>query len=248
MGRVEEKMLRKAVEEKKCVLDGHLYHISFSRSSKTVYLSPDKDGSVADNSYLHGKPADRYYYFNGGEVFQKACDTAGKISDFYYGNYKVMQNRSYLKTVKKLHKEIDQLELERIEIEEKFKKCKKDAHRDSKDISSCVRRRDITITLLQQKADKLTDQLIDTKEEIVVTIKDMFGPTHRKILMLKYIDFLPWNKVADALGLPLKRIHELHKEALLRLNAPVLRRKKAYNFSKRRKNGIQNLQTSKRKI
>ena len=77
----------------------------------------------------------------------------------------------------------------------------------------------VRITDLEKEVEADIAKMIDLRAEIRDIINRM--PNVKAILVLKYryIEFLKWGEIAQRMNLPLNQIHNIHRNALLRVGS-----------------------------
>lgn len=77
----------------------------------------------------------------------------------------------------------------------------------------------VRITDLEKEVEADIAKMIDLRAEIRDIINRM--PNVKAILVLKYryIEFLKWEEIAQRMNLPLNQIHNIHRNALLRVGS-----------------------------
>ena len=65
-----------------------------------------------------------------------------------------------------------------------------------------------------KKLEETIDKLIDVKTEVFETIQKLDSERHRSVLILRYINFYNWEKIAVTLGYSYMQTCRIHGEAL----------------------------------
>lgn len=65
-----------------------------------------------------------------------------------------------------------------------------------------------------KKLENTIDKLIDVKNEVFEMIQKLDSERHRSVLMLRYINFYNWEKIAVTLGYSYMQTCRIHGEAL----------------------------------
>lgn len=65
------------------------------------------------------------------------------------------------------------------------------------------------------RINELLDMRLQVKEEILTAISKIENATYRSILTMRYLEFKPWQKIADSLNYSRRQVERLHGGALL---------------------------------
>lgn len=75
----------------------------------------------------------------------------------------------------------------------------------------------IRLITMQHKANDLTDEYIDTKQEIEAKIDNVEDITLRTLLKYRYLNHNKWEQIAESMNYSIRHIHELHGDALINI-------------------------------
>lgn len=67
---------------------------------------------------------------------------------------------------------------------------------------------------LEAVIDKDLKQLVDTKHEIITVIKCVETVQLQTLLELRYLSFLTWEQIADAINVTMRHVFKIHGKAL----------------------------------
>lgn len=67
---------------------------------------------------------------------------------------------------------------------------------------------------LQNELVRKTDKLINLQSEVMHKIDSLENDDYRLLLTLRYLNFKPWNRIADEMGFTYSWIHRTHERAL----------------------------------
>lgn len=71
---------------------------------------------------------------------------------------------------------------------------------------------------LEQDIDEQVDRLVDLRREIERAVSRIQDSKEREVLLRRYIQGQRWEEIADVLEMEVRRIYQLHKQALFALN------------------------------
>jgi len=85
------------------------------------------------------------------------------------------------------------------------------------------RMEDIIVKILDLESEINADilSLVDTKREIVYSIKAVENEDYRTLLELRYLAFQSWEEIADDMKYSKSRIYEIHRDALNAIKIPA---------------------------
>ncbi len=72
----------------------------------------------------------------------------------------------------------------------------------------------IKYTEYSVKLENMIDELIDIKNELVDTIKNVEDTRLQRLLFLRYLEFEPWEKIACKMNYDYRHVLKLHGKAL----------------------------------
>ena len=78
----------------------------------------------------------------------------------------------------------------------------------------------LKIISLQDEINDEIDRLVDTKKEVMNVIENVEESEERLVLTLRYLNFLPWEQVAQRMGCSERNVHNLHGRALEHVVVP----------------------------
>ena len=87
----------------------------------------------------------------------------------------------------------------------------KDPNHESSRLENTV----IKIIDLQEQINETIDELVDLKAEIMKVIDAVPDISEKEVLERRYINMQNWGDIADALHLGLRRLYQIHGNALL---------------------------------
>lgn len=67
---------------------------------------------------------------------------------------------------------------------------------------------------LERKIDQKKLRLVELRESVIALIESIPSPVHARLLELRYIEKLPFTKIAPILGYSRTHVYRLHSEAL----------------------------------
>ena len=79
---------------------------------------------------------------------------------------------------------------------------------------NCAEMSMVRYTHYSLQIDKLIDELVAVKREILITVAQVSDARFRTLLELRYISFYSWEKIAEEMSYTPRQIHRLHKKAL----------------------------------
>lgn len=89
-------------------------------------------------------------------------------------------------------------------------------HVDVKSSPNLHRTEDIIVSYvdLEKEIDRLVDEYVKIKDRIINEIHQMDDPRYEAVLYLRYVKFYTFEVIADDMKYSLRRIYQLHGEAL----------------------------------
>lgn len=79
----------------------------------------------------------------------------------------------------------------------------------------------IKIIELEQEVDRDIDHLLEVKVNIMKAIGKIQNPKERVVLELRYLSFQDWQEIAGKMHLQLRRVYQIHKQALKHIELPA---------------------------
>lgn len=81
-------------------------------------------------------------------------------------------------------------------------------------------REDIILKMvdLENKINADIDELVDLKREIVSVIKSVSDKECQMLLELRYLNFLPWERIAFEMHYSLRSVYRMHNSALKKIH------------------------------
>ncbi len=80
--------------------------------------------------------------------------------------------------------------------------------------ASNIENRIVRILELEAELNVSIDRYVDLKRCVHSTLSHMWKMDHKLLLELRYINGLPWDTVAERMGISFQHAHKLHKVAL----------------------------------
>ena len=70
---------------------------------------------------------------------------------------------------------------------------------------------------LEREINAEIDKLVETKQNIQKMIATVQDPQCRTLLELRYLNFLPWEEIAEKMSYELRHVYRIHQKALKEL-------------------------------
>ena len=76
------------------------------------------------------------------------------------------------------------------------------------------------ISDLSAELDAVIEKLLTQSEEISAVIAKVDDPKCRQLLILRYLSFLKWERIAEIMGCDVRTVFRLHGAALQKISVP----------------------------
>lgn len=76
------------------------------------------------------------------------------------------------------------------------------------------------ISDLSAELDSVIERLLTQSEEISAVIAKVDDPKCRQLLILRYLSFLKWERIAEIMGCDVRTVFRLHGAALQKISVP----------------------------
>ena len=124
----------------------------------------------------------------------------------------------YLRRVRHIDKEIDATQQAADAIYHKLTSIKTSTIKDinvQESNRTTTEDRIVQYVDMQEKIDKMVDELVNLKDKIMTEINQMDDTVHKSILIRRYILSESWSEVSDAINYSPRRTTTLHGTALI---------------------------------